>query len=149
VRIGEGGDFLAVARRPQSSAVAANGAAPFSTIMTAANPAPAGKGDTKEPDFSNMTRKEMFDWMNGKITGGEMSLDDSSAFLGMTIRVPVAGGSDAPLALDDRERVNFVLLAQDGIAGALSRNDDTTRKMLETAMQAMRQEPGSRVDQRA
>ncbi|ATY31433.1 hypothetical protein CVN68_05085 [Sphingomonas psychrotolerans] len=90
----------------------------------------------------------MFDWMNGKIIGGEMSLDDSSAFLGMTVRIPVEAGHDAPLALDDREQVNFVLMTQDGIAGARSRNDDMTRKMLETAMQVMRHDHGGRVDLR-
>ncbi|TGX56009.1 hypothetical protein E5A73_02535 [Sphingomonas gei] len=149
MKINQGGDFPAAARRPQSSAVASNGAAPFSTILTAANADPAEKVENKEPDFTRMTRKEMFDWMNGKIIGGEMSLDDSSAFLGMTIRIPVAAGFNAPLAIDDREQVDFVQLAQDGIAGALSRHDDMTRKMLETAMQVIRHEPGSRVDQRA
>src|SRR3546814_16713871 len=70
-----------------------------------------------------MTRQVLFDWMNGKIKRGEMSLDDSSAFLGMTVKIPVGTGQGAPIALDAWERVNFVQLARDGIAGAQSRND--------------------------
>ncbi|WP_158298742.1 hypothetical protein [Sphingomonas psychrotolerans] len=147
MRINEGGNALAAIRPTQSPTAASNSAAAFSAIMTTANAAPAEK-DNSQPDFTSMTRKEMFDWMNGKIIGGEMSLDDSSAFLGMTVRIPVEAGHDAPLALDDREQVNFVLMTQDGIAGARSRNDDMTRKMLETAMQVMRHDHGGRVDLR-
>src|SRR3546814_3780942 len=84
-----------------------------------------------------MTRQELFDWMNGKIKRGEMSLDDSSAFLGMTVKIPVGTGQGAPIALDDWERVNFVQLARDGIAGAQSRKDAMTLAMLQSAMQTM------------
>ena len=137
--------------RPQSSTVVANGAASFSTIMAtvAADAARAGTGDIAQPDFTSMTRKEMFDWMNGKIRNGEMSLDDSSAFLGMTMRIPVGATQGTSVALDSRERVDFVQMTQNGIAGALSRNDDLTRKMLETALQIMQHDRENHVDRRA
>lgn len=96
-----------------------------------------------------MTRKELFDWMNSKIKSGEMSLDDSSAFLGMTVKMPVGAGQNAPVALDDRERVNFVQRAQDGIAGALSRNDAMTLKMLQSATQIMQSDQGANIDRHA
>jgi len=102
--------------------------------------------DRAGTDFTDMTRKELFDWMNGKIASGEMSLDDSFAFLAMTVKIPVGGGQGAQLALDDTERVDFVHIAQDGIAGALERNDQTTRKMLETAMRAMRHDQRGDID---
>ena len=142
---------LAATQRPQSPAVAPSGPAAFSTIMATAtaDAAQVGTGNVARPDFTSMTRKDMFDWMNGKIRNGEMSLDDSSAFLGMTIRIPVGATQGAPVALDNRERVDFVQMTQNGIAGALSRNDDVTRKMLETALQIMRHDRASRVDQRA
>src|SRR3546814_18275643 len=64
--------------------------------------------------------------MNGKIKRGEMSLDDSSAFLGMTVKIPVGTGQGAPIALDDWERVNFVQLAADAL-GALHRRRQAGR----------------------
>src|SRR3546814_1728911 len=74
---------------------AALSTAPASTAQT-------GPGSAAPPDFTSMTRQELFDWMNGKIKRGEMSLDDSSAFLGMTVKIPVGTGQGAPIALDDR-----------------------------------------------
>lgn len=151
MRIDAGNDYLAAIQRPQSSAMASNSPVSFSAIMTTAtgNAAQAGADSLAQPDFTNMTRKELFGWMNGKIRSGEMSLDDSSALLGMTVKIQPGAAQGAPIALDDRERVNFVQIAQDGIAGARSRNDDMTRKVLETAMQIMRRGHDSRIDQRA
>src|SRR3546814_17878281 len=68
-----------------SSFSAALSTAPASTAQT-------GPGSAAPPDFTSMTRQELFDWMNGKIKRGEMSLDDSSAFLGMTVRYPLGQG---------------------------------------------------------
>lgn len=139
MRIDAGNINLAVLQRPQSSAATSNSLGSFSAVMTSAtaNAAQAGTGSPTQPDFTSMTRKELFDWMNSKISSGEMSLDDSSAFLGMTVKISVGAGQSAPLALDDRDRVNFMQMAQDGIAGAQSRNDATALKMLQTAMQIM------------
>src|SRR3546814_20825489 len=90
-----------------------------------------------------MTRQELFDCMNGKIKRGEMSLDDSSAFLGMTVKIPVGTGQGAPIALDDWERVNFVQIARDGIEGAQSRNDALTLAMLQSALQMLHGDHGA------
>src|SRR3546814_8810556 len=114
---------------------AALSTAPASTAQT-------GPGSAAPPDFTSMTRQELFDWMNGKIKRGEMSLDDSSAFLGMTVKIPVGSGQGAPIALDDGERDNFVQLARDGIAGAQSRNDAMPQAMIQND-RPMIQEIGS------
>jgi len=145
MRIDPGVSYPVFIQRPRSSADS-----PFSTALTAATApaAPAGADTAAQPDFTDMTRKELFEWMNGKIRSGDMALDDSTAFLGMTVRIPVDAGQDAPIALDDRERVDFMRIAQDGIAGALSRHDDATRKSLETAMRIMRSGQGKGVDLR-
>jgi hypothetical protein len=152
MKIDPGSNFLAPVSRPQSAA-SAKGVAAFADLMTsvaarAAHPDAAKAGNGDRPDFTSMTRKDMFDWMNGKIKSGAMSLDDSSAFLGMTLKIPVGTGQGAPSGPDDREQVDFTRLAQDGIAGALSRNDSVTRTMLEAAMQTMRQYQGGGVDLR-
>lgn len=129
---------LAIRQRPPSEAVAPDGPASFAAIMAFAtatgNAAQAGAA----PDFTSMTRKDLFDWMNSRIGSGEMSLEDGAAFLGMTVRIPVGAAQGAPLALDDQERVDFVRTARDGIAGALARNDAAARERLETALRIMR-----------
>ena len=119
-------------------------------MMTAATKdaaRPSGQ-DAAAPNFTRMTRKELFDWMNDRIVSGDLSLDDITAFLGMTVKIPIGAGQDAPIALDDRERVDFVQKARDGIAGARSRHDETALRMLETAMRIMQSSQGKGVDQR-
>jgi len=69
-----------------------------------------------------MTRKEMFDWMNDQIRSGKMSLDESSPFLGMTMKISVATGQPVDMATDTT-RINFVEKARLGIEGARSNND--------------------------
>lgn len=153
MKIDPGSNILAALSRPHSGASVPKGAAAFANLMTsavasAAQPDAAKAGNGDQPDFTSMTRKDMFDWMNDKIKSGAMSLDDSSAFLGMTLKIPVGTGQGAPNGPDDREPVDFMRLAQDGIAGALSRNDSVTRHMLEAAMQTMRQYQGTGIDLR-
>lgn len=101
----------------------------------------SGSGTT-QTDFSHLTRKDLADWMNGKIKSGEMSLDDSSAFLGMTMKIPVGAGRGDAIGLDDQEPVNFLQKAQDGIAWARQNNDTDAVKRLETALNAMRHYQG-------
>lgn len=153
MKIDAGNAFPAALQRSQPSAAVPKSAVSFTAALAGPTPSgavTAGQEASQQPDFTSMTRKEMFDWMNGKIKSGEMSLDDSSAFLGMTLRIPVdAAERGAAAGPDDREQVNFMQLARDGISGAISRNDTVTRSMLEAAMQTMRQYQYGRVDQRA
>mgnify|MGYP006961701064 CR=1 FL=1 len=130
---------------PQFPAAGPGGGASFSSIMAAAagDAAPAAAGTGAPPDFTAMTRKELFDWMNGKLGSGEMSFDESLPFLGMTIRIPVGAGPGTLAGLDDRERVDFVQKAWDGIAGALARHDEVSRERLDTALRIMGGQKGS------
>lgn len=103
----------------------------------------ATKTDTKEADFNQMTRQELRGWVNEQIRSGEMSLDDSRAFMAMTMNIPVnAGATGELLAADNGEAVNFMQKVRDGIEGALSRHDKDTLSMLQTAMSAMQQHQG-------
>src|SRR3546814_16311715 len=67
----------------------------------------------------------------------------------MTVKIPVGTGQGAPIALDDWERVNFVQLARDGIAGAQSRNDAMTLAMLQSALQMMQGDHGANISRPA
>ncbi|MBT3068316.1 hypothetical protein KKO72_16025 [Rhodoferax sp. U11-2br] len=104
----------------------------------------------KQADFTSMTRQDLFDWMNGQIRSGNMSLDESSAFLGMTMKVSVATGQPVDMATDST-RINFMEKARAGIEGALSRNDPDLAKRLQLALANMQKHlgPTNRADTRA
>lgn len=101
---------------------------------------------TKAADFSNMTGQQLLAWANEKIQSGDISLDDSRAFMAMTIKIPVNGGSAAAFqAVHSNERVDFMQKVRDGINGALERNDKETLKMLGAALTIMQQYQGQTI----
>lgn len=100
--------------------------------------ADGGKEATaSKPDFEHMTRKELADWMNGELKSGRMSFDDSSAFLGMTLNIPVGTGPMNSPSLDNQEQLNFVQKAKDGLGRAEQHDDQATRAMLLKALNLM------------
>lgn len=119
----------------QTSAVASADAASFSSALAAAAgemaPAPV-----RQADFTSMTRQEMFDWMNDQIRSGKMSLDESSPFLGMTMKISAATGQPVDMATDST-RIDFMAKARLGVEGARSRNDQDLVKKLQFAMEVM------------
>jgi hypothetical protein len=120
-------------QRAQKPAAASTNSASFSSALAAAT---AKTSTVKQADFTSMTRQEMFDWMNSQIRSGKMSLDESSPFLGMTMKVSVATGQPVDMATDTT-RINFIEKARLGIEGALSRNDPDLAKRLQIAIEAM------------
>lgn len=85
-------------------------------------------------DFTQMTRAELLDWMNGRIWSGELSLDDTSGLLGMTMSMPVGGGAAAP---DTRQKLDFIAMARDGLAAAEARGDRDGTGSLRVAIAVM------------
>ncbi len=110
----------------------------FAAALSTAASKPEAAG-VKQTDFTSMTRQEMRDWTDDQIRGGKMSLDDSRPFMAMTMNIPAGGGASGMIASDDGERVDFTQKIRAGIEGALSRNDEVTRKMLESAMSLVQQ----------
>ncbi len=110
----------------------------FSSALAAAK---AETPSAKQADFTSMKRQDLFDWMNGQIRSGNMSLDESSAFLGMTMKVSVATGQPVDMATDST-RINFMEKARAGIEGALSRNDPDLAKRLQLAVASMQKHLG-------
>lgn len=96
--------------------------------------APSSGAGVQTTDFTNMTRKELFDWMNSKIKNGEMSFDESSTFVSMTLSFPVDG---AYTGLDDTEHVNFMQAVQKGMLGAQQRNDTEMVERLQNTLRIM------------
>ena len=76
-----------------------------------------------------------------EIRSGKMSLDESSPFLGMSLKISVATGQPVDLATDTA-RINFVEKARLGIEGARSNNDPDLAKMLQAAIEVMRRYQG-------
>lgn len=95
------------------------------------------KGD--RPDFTSMTRQELSDWINEQLRNGDMTLDESTPFLGMTIRVSAATGQPVEMATD-MTRFNFIDRARDGMDFARSRFDYATVEQLQDAIAMMQSE---------
>jgi len=124
----------------QRTQPATSGAATTTSFAEALSTTQAG--GVKQTDFTNMTREDMRDWVNSQIRSGQMSLDDSRPFMAMTMKIPAGGAAGEIPAASDNTRYDFTQKVRDGIDGALSRNDDTTLKMLASAMSIMQKEQG-------
>lgn len=96
----------------------------------------ATAGNPAAVDFTRMTRQEMFDWVNEQIRGGAMSLDESTPFIGMTLKISVETGQSVDLATDT-ERVDFIEKARRGIEGALWRRNYDEADRLRGAVATM------------
>ena len=135
--------------RAEKSMASSNGSSSFANILSttvaeAASTALSKASKTHQADFTNMTRQEMFAWMNDQIQSGDMSLDESTPFFGMTIKMSVATGE--PVNMDtDFARINFIEKAQQGIEGALSRKDQGLAERLQTAITMMQSEQGKKL----
>lgn len=143
MKIDAGTSYLHASQRAQSPAAPGN-ATSFADVLATATAGPSGSGaaGVKQVDISNMTRQEMRDWSNDQIRSGKMSLDDSRPFMAMTMKIPVSGGTGELPAANDGERLDFTQKVRAGIEGAVSRNDEVTRQMLQSAMAIMQRYQG-------
>jgi len=90
----------------------------------------------KQPDFTHMTRQEMRDWVNEQLRSGKMTIDESSPFVAMIIKISAITGREIP-AESDTERQNFIQNAKDGLQYALSNHNETTAKLLASTLSKM------------
>lgn len=111
-----------------------------STLATASGSASRqAEGGVTKPDFTHMTRKELAEWVNSKIKSGEMSLDGSEAFVGMTIKIPVNGSY---IGLDQTSPVDFMETAHVGISWARQHGEGAMMASLQTALATMQRYQG-------
>lgn len=87
-------------------------------------------------DFTSMTRQEMFDWVNGQIRTGGMTVEASLPFRAMTMKVSADTGQSVDMA-SDSTRINFVDKARLGVEFALANRDPETARRLRAAMDIM------------
>lgn len=119
-----GGPFAAAMDRAQSGVSSSDG---------------YSSSGTTRANFSHMTRKDLADWVNSKIRSGELSLDGSEAFVGMTMKMPVGGPYNG---LDDTEQVDFLQTARGGMEWARQHNDRAGLQSLENALATMQRYQG-------
>ena len=94
-----------------------------------------------QTDFRDMTGRNLFEWMNNEIRAGKLTLDESTPFLAMTMKISVATGDAVNISTDERKR-NFIDRAQQGIEGAIARNDKELVMRLRAALNIMYREHG-------
>jgi len=87
-------------------------------------------------DFSNATRQELFDWMNERIRSGKMTLDESAAFLAMTVQFDLQTLKPVDMATDTT-RVDFLEKAQTGIEWARYNYDEADEARWRTTLATM------------
>jgi hypothetical protein len=138
MKINTESNHLYTTQRTQTSAAPGTNPASFASALSAAT---AETSAVKQADFTSMTRQEMFDWMNDQIRSGKMSFDESSPFLGMTMKISAATGQPVDMATD-ATRINFVEKARLGIEGARSNNDPDLAKRLQAAIEIMIRQQG-------
>lgn len=151
MRIDAGATYPSANPRAQSPNLGRSADASFSAVLatTASSATKTTVSGSTPTDFSSMTRQDLRDWTNGQIRSGAMSLDDSRAFMAMSMKIPVGAGLGGELpAASDSTRHDFTQKARAGIEGAASRHDAATLKMLQSAMSIMHSQTGS-VDIRA
>lgn len=141
MKIDSSAAYLYSSQRMQPSNGPRLAAAESSSFSSALAARTSESANVKQSDFTSMTRQEIFDWMNGQIRSGKMSLDESAPFLGMTMKISVATGQSVDMATDTT-RVNYFEKARLGIEGALSRNDPELAQRLQGAIEIMYRQQG-------
>ena len=85
----------------------------------------AGNGaEAKPADLTNMTPMRMREWINDQIRSGNMTLDESTPFMGMTVGAEV-----------DNSPVNYLQKIRVGIEAAVWRGDAEGKSRWEMALE--------------
>ncbi|WP_042703384.1 hypothetical protein [Azospirillum sp. B506] len=114
----------------------------FADAMSATTGTSASSGTTdlradaaaSKPDFTHMTHKGLFDWMNAKLRSGEMSFDESTTYVSMSVS-NIAGSDE--LTLDNGRQVDFMQRTEDGMALAQKLGNADLYKRLSTVLKTM------------
>ncbi|MBU4527954.1 MAG: hypothetical protein KUA43_13125 [Hoeflea sp.] len=138
MKVDAGADYLFANQRNRQPAPADSQAfaAMLSQRPAETRDGASGQVESSRPDFTSMTRQELFDWMNGQIRSGDMSLDEGSAFMGMTVKISAATGQPVDMATDT-DRIDFTEKARQGLAFFQSSFDFAAAERLQDALDRM------------
>ena len=140
-------DLFAHRTQATNRTTRADSSASFATALAGKTQEAVGTTATiggAQADFTNMTRQEFFDWSKEQMRNGEITPSEGLTFLAMTMKIRVSDGQSVPLE-GDTERFDFTQKVRDGIQGALSRNDQATLNMLQSALLTMQKEQQSQI----
>ncbi|MEQ9945600.1 hypothetical protein [Pectobacterium aroidearum] len=139
IETGENGLFAHRASIANSTAQAGNQAS-FAAVLaektqeTSANNAATSAAQIQKYDFTNMTPQALTEAVNSLIQSGQMDLDESSPLLGLmapTALSKVVYDGTAPAS--SLQPMNVFSKIQEGIDGALSRNERASAEGLQRA----------------
>jgi len=131
-----GQNFNSINQFPQISKPKGNGSgtAPFAEALAKSQKA-AGSSATADGagkyDFTNMTPRTMLETMNGLIRDGKMTLDESTSLMAMIPSPLSKVNYDGNMPESFDQPWNFLTKIQDGITGALSRNEGASAYRLQ------------------
>ncbi|MBE5204452.1 hypothetical protein IG612_17925 [Pectobacterium sp. FL60-S17] len=143
IETGENGLFAHRASIANSTAQVGNQAS-FAAVLaektqeTSANNAATSATQVKKYDFTNMTPQALTEAVNSLIQSGQMDLDESSSLLGFmapTALSKVVYDGTAPVS--SHQPMNVFSKIQEGIDGALSRNERASAEGLQRAADAL------------
>jgi hypothetical protein len=113
-----------------------------STDAASATADQTSAGGVQSVDFTKLTRKGLADWVNGQITSGLMSVQDSSPFLSLGLNASATDLQDGSTGLDDSQSVNFLQMAQSALTSAQQSGDSASAQQMQSILAVMQQAQG-------
>lgn len=105
-------------------------------------PSAPAASDATRLDFTGMTRHDLMGWVNDRLLAGEMSFDESSAFLAMSITLET-GAEGSSAGLDDSEPMNFLEIARGALDFMKQHGDASGVARYERAIETMLRNQGT------
>lgn len=132
MRVDAGMAYLNANQKPQLENSQAKAPSSFTDRLMAVQKSSPDEKDSYEVDFTSMTKKELFDWMNRELKAGRMTVDESTPFVGLAMdaRITETGELIIEPIPDDTKKVNFYKNVSESLEYAeLSRMYDTAETM--------------------
>ena len=145
MKIDNAASYLFAQRAQGTNAAArADGAASFAATLAEKTQAASSNGAStpaaqfEKFDFTNMTPKALHETVNSLIRSGQMDLDESSSLLGFMAPSALSKVSyDGNAPASSNQSMNVFSKIQEGIEGALSRNEQKNVESLQRAADAL------------
>ncbi|WP_147305162.1 hypothetical protein [Alkalilimnicola ehrlichii] len=145
MKIDGGASYLLANQQVNRAAHTETKAPAFDALLTeeVARSAPASSSlretvEIERRDFTSMNRQELRDWMNDQLRSGEMTVEESQAFLGWTVDVRIdTNGRAISHDGDYTTRFNFLELASGNRDFYLQRGDLDMAQRIQDALDRM------------
>lgn len=99
---------------------------------------------TRHADFTSMTHRELREWLNGEMYSGQMTLEQSTPFMWLSMNKE-RGSEYLIHNAKDNERVDFIQKAREGLEGAEEQDNAFVVEMFQMAIDIMEQHQGQTI----